>query len=311
VKDPCCGSIYFAFCLFSFAGFFSLFPFAFCLWFVYSRAMIEAIDSAVSYIRSRTSIQPQVGLVLGSGLGNVVDSIKVETAIPYNEIPGAKSSTVMGHQGRLVIGHAGSLPVVIMQGRVHFYEGYEMNEVTFLARVLGRLGIRQLIVTNAAGGVNTSYVPGDLMLISDHINFSGINPLRGPNVEDLGVRFPDMSETYTPSLRELAKGVAASKGIDVKEGVYLFVSGPSYETPAEIRAFRTIGADAVGMSTVPEAVVMGHMGIPLLGISCITNMAAGILKQKLNHQEVIETTTRVQSQFTALVLGVLEKLGTA
>jgi purine-nucleoside phosphorylase len=273
--------------------------------------MIEAIDRAVSYIRSRTSIQPQVGLVLGSGLGNVVDSITIETAIPYNEIPGAKSSTVMGHQGRLVIGHAGKLPVVIMQGRVHFYEGYEMNEVTFLARVLGRLGIKQLIVTNAAGGVNTSYVPGDLMLISDHINFSGINPLRGPNVEDLGVRFPDMSETYTPSLRELAKCVAAANGIDVKEGVYLFVSGPSYETPAEIRAFRTIGADAVGMSTVPEAVVMGHMGIPLLGISCITNMAAGILKQKLNHQEVIETTTRVQSQFTSLVLGVLEKLGTA
>ncbi len=270
--------------------------------------MIQAIDSAVSFIRQSTSLQPHVGVILGSGLGNVVNAIEIETAIPYSEIPGARTSTVMGHQGRLIIGKAGSVPVVVMQGRVHFYEGYEMNEVTFLARVLGRLGIRQLIVTNAAGGVNTSYSPGDLMLISDHINFSGINPLRGPNVEDLGVRFPDMSETYTLALRDLAKEVAAANGIEVKEGVYLFVTGPSYETPAEIRAFRTMGADAVGMSTVPEAVVMGHMGIQLLGISCITNMAAGVLKQKLNHQEVIETTARVQKQFTALVLGVLAKL---
>ncbi len=270
--------------------------------------MIQAIDSAVSYIRESTSLQPHVGVILGSGLGNVVDAIQIETAIPYSEIPGARTSTVMGHQGRLVIGLAGSLPVILMQGRVHFYEGYEMNEVTFLARVLGRLGVRQLIVTNAAGGVNTSYAPGDLMLISDHINFSGINPLRGPNVEDLGVRFPDMSETYTPALRELARGVAASQGTELKEGVYLFVTGPSYETPAEIRAFRTMGADAVGMSTVPEAVVMGHMGIPVLGISCITNMAAGMLKQKLNHQEVMDTTARVQKKFTSLVLGVLEKL---
>ncbi len=270
--------------------------------------MIQAIDSAVSFIRQSTSLQPKVGVVLGSGLGNVVDAIEIETAIPYSEIPGARTSTVMGHQGRLVIGRAGSLPVILMQGRVHFYEGYEMNEVTFLARVLGRLGVKQLIVTNAAGGVNTSYAPGDLMLISDHINFSGINPLLGPNVEDLGVRFPDMSETYAPALRELAKQVAATNGIEVKEGVYIYVTGPSYETPAEIRAFRTLGADAVGISSVPEAVVMGHMGIPVLGISCITNMAAGILKQKLHHQEVMETTARVQKQFTSLVLGVLEKL---
>jgi purine-nucleoside phosphorylase len=272
--------------------------------------MIESIDTAVSFIRSRTKLQPQIGVILGSGLGNVVDSIDIETSIPYSEIPGAKASTVMGHQGRMIIGHAGSTPVVVMQGRVHFYEGYEMNEVTFLARVLGRLGIKQLIVTNAAGGVNTSFAPGDLMLISDHINFSGINPLRGPNVEDLGVRFPDMSETYSSALRDLARGVAQENGIDVKEGVYLFVTGPSYETPAEIRAFRTLGADAVGMSTVPEVVVMGHMNIPVLGISCITNMAAGVIKQKLTHQEVIDTTTRVQKQFTSLVLGVLGKLST-
>jgi purine-nucleoside phosphorylase len=271
--------------------------------------MIQSIDTAVSFIRSRTKLQPQIGVILGSGLGNVVDAIDVETSIPYSEIPGAKASTVMGHQGRMIIGHAGKVPVVVMQGRVHFYEGYEMNEVTFLARVLGRLGIKHLIVTNAAGGVNTSFAPGDLMLISDHINFSGVNPLRGPNVEDLGVRFPDMSETYAPALRTLAREVAATNGIDVKEGVYLFVTGPSYETPAEIRAFRTLGADAVGMSTVPEAVVMSHMSIPVLGISCITNMAAGVLNQKLTHTEVIETTTRVQKQFTALVLGILERLG--
>lgn len=269
--------------------------------------MIQSIDQAVSFVRSRTKLQPEVGIILGSGLGNVVDAIQIETSIPYSEIPGAKASTVVGHQGRLIIGHAGKLPVAVMQGRVHFYEGYEMNEVTFLARMLGRLGIKRLIVTNAAGGVNTSYVPGDLMLISDHINFSGVNPLRGPNVEELGVRFPDMSETYSPDLRELAKDVAKSNGVETKEGVYLFVSGPSYETPAEIRAFRTIGADAVGMSTVPEVIVMGHMGIPVLGISCITNMAAGILKQKLTHQEVIDTTTRVQKQFTDLVLGVLAR----
>lgn len=271
--------------------------------------MLKAIDDAVSFVRGRSKVAPRVGVILGSGLGNVVDAIEIDTTIPYSEIPGAKASTVVGHQGRMILGRAGSVPVVVMQGRVHFYEGYEMEEVMFLARVIGRLGIKNLIVTNAAGGINTSFKPGDLMLISDHINFMGVNPLRGPNLEELGVRFPDMSDAYSESLRGVAKEVAAEIGVLVQEGVYLALSGPTYETPAEIRAFRTIGADAVGMSTAPEVIAMAHMNIPVLGISCITNMAAGILKQKLTHQEVMDTTARVQKEFTALVLGILRRLG--
>lgn len=271
--------------------------------------MMKTIDEAVSFIRSRSNIQPAVGVVLGSGLGNVVDAIRTEVAIPYSEIPGAVASTVVGHSGRMVLGHAGDTPVVVMQGRVHFYEGYEMPEVMFLARVIGKLGIKALVVTNAAGGVNTSFKAGDLMLISDHINFSGVNPLRGPNVDDLGVRFPDMSEAYPESLRAIAREIAKEQGLELQEGVYLFLSGPTYETPAEIRAFRSIGADAVGMSTVPEVIAMSHMNIPCVGISCITNMAAGILKQKLTHQEVMDTTARVQKEFTALVLGLMTRLG--
>ena len=271
--------------------------------------MIQAISEAVSFIRGKSSVQPETGVILGSGLGNVVDAIDIDVAIPYGDIPGAKASTVMGHQGRLILGRAGKLPVAVMQGRVHFYEGYEMGEVMFLARVLGKLGVKKLIVTNAAGGINTSFTPGDLMLISDHINFMGMNPLRGPNVEDLGVRFPDMSEAYPESLRNQAKEVAKDLGVQLKEGVYLALSGPTYETPAEIRAFRVLGADAVGMSTVTEVIAASHMQIPVLGISCITNMAAGILKQKLSHQEVMDTTSRVQKEFTSLVLGVLQKFG--
>jgi purine-nucleoside phosphorylase len=270
--------------------------------------MINSIDAAVAYIRSKTAIQPAAGVILGSGLGHLVESIDAETVIPYSEIPGAKASTVVGHSGRMVFGHAGKLPVVVMQGRVHFYEGYAMDEVMFLSRVIGRLGIKQLIVTNAAGGVNASYVAGDLMLISDHINLMGLNPLRGPNVDELGTRFPDMTEAYPESLRAIARGVAKEQQLALKEGVYLALSGPTYETPAEIRAFRVLGADAVGMSTVPEVIAMSHMGIPVLGISCITNMAAGILNQKLTHQEVMDTTQRVGKQFVDLVLGVLAKL---
>ena len=271
--------------------------------------MIQKIDDAVSLIRSRSKLQPRVGVVLGSGLGNVVDSIDVEAEIPYGEIPGAKASTVVGHAGKLILGRAGTTPVAVLAGRMHFYEGHDMSDVMLLARVVGRLGIEKFVVTNAAGGVNTSYKAGDLMLISDHINLAGVNPLRGPNVDDLGPRFPDMSEAYPKTLRDMAREVAASQNLKLQEGVYLFLSGPTYETPAEIRAFRVLGADAVGMSTVPEVIAMSHMGIPVLGISCITNMAAGILKQKLTHQEVMDTTERVQSQFTELVLGVLGRLG--
>ena len=274
---------------------------------IYSPAMIKAIDDAVAFVRSRTRIQPQAGVVLGSGLGNVVDAIDVETEIPYAEIPGGKAATVWGHQGKMILGRVGKLPVVLLGGRMHYYEGYDMQEVMLLSRVIGRLGIKKLIVTNAAGGVNTSFKPGDLMLISDHINFSGVNPLRGPNLEELGVRFPDLSDAYPESLRDLARDVARGLKQQLREGVYLFLSGPTYETPAEIRAFRTLGADAVGMSTVPEVVAMAHMNIPVLGISCITNMAAGVLKQKLTHQEVMDTTARVQNEFTALVVGILRR----
>ena len=271
--------------------------------------MLKAIDKAVAHVRSRSRLQPQVGVILGSGLGNVVKSIDVDTEIPYADIPGAKASTVVGHQGKMILGRAGKVPVVVLSGRMHFYEGYDMREVTLLARVVGRLGIRKLVVTNAAGGVNTSFKPGDLMLISDHINLMGVNPLRGPNIEELGQRFSDMSEAYPESLRKLARDVARENGIMVQEGVYLALSGPTFETPAEIRAFRTLGADAVGMSTVPEVIVMSHMNIPVLGISCITNMAAGILKQKLGHEEVMETTARVEKEFTQLIAGVLTRMG--
>ena len=269
--------------------------------------MINAINEALKYVRSKSSLQPKVGVILGSGLGDVVDAVEVEVAIPYAEIPGARASTVMGHQGRLILGRANKVPVAVMQGRVHFYEGYEMDEVMFLARVLGRLGIKKLVVTNAAGGINTAFKSGDLMLISDHINFMGVNPLRGPNIDDLGLRFPDMTEAYPESLRSIAKEVANGMNLKLQEGVYLALSGPTYETPAEIRAFRVLGADAVGMSTVPEVIAMSHMNIPVLGISCITNMAAGVLKQKLHHQEVMDTAARVQEQFTQLILGILER----
>jgi len=270
--------------------------------------MLEKIDKAVAHVRKRSKLKPHVGVILGSGLGNVMQGITVETEIPYAEIPGAKASTVVGHQGKMILGHAGSLPVVVLSGRMHFYEGYEMSEVVLLARVIGRMGIKKLVVTNAAGGVNTSFKPGDLMVISDHINFMGVNPLRGPNIPELGERFSDMSEAYTESLRRIAKDVGRELGIKLQEGVYLALSGPTFETPAEIRAFRTLGADAVGMSTVPEVIAMSHMNIPVLGLSCITNMAAGILKQKLGHEEVMETTARVEKDFTRLILGVLQHL---
>lgn len=273
-----------------------------------TKATSTDINEAVAYIRSKSSLQPEVGVILGSGLGNVVDAVDIETSIPYSEIPGARASTVMGHQGRLILGHTQGTPVAMMQGRVHFYEGYDMQEVMFLSRVLGRLGIKKLIVTNAAGGINTSYVPGDLMIISDHINLMGVNPLRGPNIDDLGLRFPDMSDAYTEELRAIAHDTAKQLGVEVKEGVYLALSGPTYETPAEIRAFRILGADAVGMSTAPEVIAMAHMQIPVLGISCITNMAAGVIKQKLTHQEVMDTTQRVEKQFTELVLALIQRL---
>lgn len=271
--------------------------------------MLEAIDRAAAHVRSVVRTKPKVGVILGSGLGGLIDKVKVDASIPFGEIPGAIASNVVGHSGRLVFSNVGTTPVVFMQGRIHYYEGHPMEDVIFLPRVMARLGVESVVVTNAAGGINETFAAGDLMLISDHINFLGTNPLRGPNVSELGERFPDMTDAYPRGLRELAKNVGRSAGVPLREGVYLATLGPTYETPAEIRAFRVMGADAVGMSTVPEVCAFAHMRIPVLGISCITNMAAGILDRKLDHSEVLETTTRVEEQFTSLLLGILEALG--
>ena len=270
--------------------------------------MIQHIDEAVSFIRGRSLIEPRVAIILGSGLGSVGDSIAAGASIPYADIPHSTGSAVVGHAGRLILGTHLNVPVLVLQGRVHYYEGHAMDAVTFLARVAGRMGIKAAIVTNAAGGVNTRFKPGDLMLISDHINMLGVNPLRGPNEDQFGPRFPDMTTVYPERLRMLARAVAADNGLALQEGVYVALSGPTYETPAEVRALRILGADATGMSTVPEATVFAHMGIDVLGISCITNMAAGVLPEKLRHEEVLETTTRVQKEFTQLVLGTVARM---
>lgn len=267
--------------------------------------MLMKINEAVAAIKSRCPVEPRVGIILGSGLGSVVTSVKAELTIEFGDIPHAPRSSVVGHHGRLILGHIGNVPVVVMQGRVHFYEGYDMEEVLFLPRVLARLGAERIIVTNAAGGVNTTFTPGELMLIGDHVNLFGVNPLRGMNIDEFGVRFPDMSEAYAPELRAIAKQVAEREQIQLREGVYFGLSGPTYETPAEIRMYRMLGADAVGMSTVPEVIALNHMGKKVLGISCITNMAAGVLPQKLTHAEVLETTARVQETFTRLILALV------
>ncbi|MDG4655688.1 purine-nucleoside phosphorylase [Ectobacillus antri] len=263
--------------------------------------MREHIETAAAYLKKKYETVPVVGLILGSGLGVLADEIESAVKVPYEEIPEFPVSTVEGHAGQLVFGTLRGVPVVAMQGRFHYYEGYDMQKVTFPVRVMKAMGVEKLIVTNAAGGVNTSFAPGDLMILSDHINFMGTNPLIGPNEAAFGVRFPDMSEAYCKELRHLAKNAAERLHISVQEGVYLAVTGPTYETPAEIRMFRTLGADAVGMSTVPEVIVARHAGMKVLGISCISNMAAGILEQPLHHGEVIETTERVKANFLALV----------
>lgn len=245
--------------------------------------------------------QPKVGIILGSGLGAFADSFSDKVVIPYSELPHFPRSSVPGHAGRLVLGRVGGEPVVAMQGRVHFYEGYTPAQVAFPARVLCALGIRTLVVTNAAGGVNLGLLPGDLMAITDHLNFSGWNPLTGHNDERLGPRFPDMSTAYHPALLELLQESARRTGVELKRGVYAILSGPSYETPAEIRAMRTLGADAIGMSTVPEVIAASHMGVKVAGISCITNLAAGIGDKPLSHEEVAETAERVRGVFCRLL----------
>ena len=260
---------------------------------------------AAKFILSKTKLRPKVALVLGSGLGAFADELASATSIPYQKIPGFPCSTVPGHAGSLVIGKAGDVPVAAMQGRVHLYEGYSSREVIFPMRVLGRLGIRAAILTNAAGAINLDYSQGALVVIRDHINLQGDNPLIGPNDERFGPRFPDMSDAYFKPYREIALREAKRLGLDVHEGVYAALSGPSFETPAEIRYLKTIGADLVGMSTVPEVIAARQMGIRVLGISCATNMAAGILDQPLTHAEVLATGERVKSHFIALLRAVI------
>ncbi|WP_373279157.1 purine-nucleoside phosphorylase [Halalkalibacter okhensis] len=266
------------------------------------------ITETASYLQEKMGENPTIGLILGSGLGVLADEIQNPVKVPYSEIPNFPVSTVAGHAGQLVFGMLEGKQVVAMQGRFHFYEGYSMDVVTFPVRVMKALGVEQIIVTNAAGGVNESYEPGNLMIIKDQINNMGQNPLIGPNDEAFGVRFPDMSSAYSERLRALARTQAEKINISVQEGVYVGNTGPSYETPAEIRMLRTLGADAVGMSTVPEVIVARHAGLEVLGISCISNMAAGILPQPLTHDEVIETTEMVKSNFLSLVKAIVKEM---
>ena len=275
-------------------------------------ALSGRLDAAAKFLRGKRDTTPVVGLVLGSGLGALAEQLKNRIAIPYEEIPHFPvPSGVVGHAGELVLGDVGKTPVVVLSGRVHFYEGRPMTDVVFPARVLARLGARAVVLTNAAGGVRKTFRPGDLMLMTDHINAFGTNPLIGPNEDSLGARFPDMSRVYDPALRKLAKETARSLKIPLREGVYLGNSGPSYETPAEIRAYRAIGADAVGMSTVPEAIALNHAGVRVLGISTITNMAAGILAKPLDHSEVLATTKKVGDRFVRLLTALVPKIGSA
>lgn len=266
------------------------------------------IDEAVRIIRQRTDLVPEVGMILGSGLGDYADRIENPVKIPYQDIPNFPVSTVAGHTGQFVLGNRNGKTVIAMQGRIHYYEGYTQRQITLPVRIMKRLGIRNMLLTNASGGVNLSFAPGTLMMISDHINYSGSNPLLGPNFEIDGPRFPDMSRVYPKELRDKLRQCAAREGIALQEGVYMMFSGPCYETPAEVRMARTLGADAVGMSTVPEGIVCAHCGIPVLGISCITNYAAGILDQPLSHQEVVETAARVKDTFVQVVDLILKEV---
>jgi purine-nucleoside phosphorylase len=265
-------------------------------------------ESAAQLVLSRTPHRPKIALVLGSGLGAFADSLSDAARIPYAEIPGFPKSTAIGHAGQLAIGKVGSVPVAAMQGRAHLYEGYSGQEVTFCIRVFGRLGIRAVILTNAAGGISTSYSQGALVLIRDHINLQGSNPLVGANDDRFGVRFPDMTHAYDRDYRAMAREEAAKLNTTLHEGVYAAMLGPSYETPAEIEFLRRIGADLVGMSTVAEVIAARHMGIKVLAISCVTNMAAGIVDQPLSHAEVMETGERVKGIFEALLRAILPRV---
>lgn len=267
--------------------------------------MYKKLAACLESVRKKTDFRPKAGLILGSGLGDYADGIDVEAVVEYTEIEGFPVSTVAGHKGRFVFGYVEKMPVVIMQGRVHFYEGYSMPDVVLPTRLMGMLGAEKLMLTNAAGGVNENFRPGDFMMITDHITTGVISPLIGPNIDELGCRFPDMSEVYSRRLREVIRKSAAKCGIEIKEGVYVQFTGPNYETPAEIRMCRMWGGDAVGMSTACEAMAARHMGLEVCGISCITNLAAGVSDVKLDHKEVQETADRVSADFKKLVTEVI------
>lgn len=267
------------------------------------------IEEACSELRKRFGDRaPRVGLILGSGLGSFADSLKNKVVVGYGDIPGFPTSSVKGHAGQLVLGQVGETWALVMQGRVHYYEGYEMSEVVFPTRVLVSLGCKILVVTNAAGGIHPDFEAGDLVLLHDHLNLMGTNPLRGANADSLGPRFPDMSDAYDSRLRALAREVARGENVDLRTGVYAALSGPTYETPAEIRMLRTLGADLVGMSTVPEVIAAGHMGARVIGISCVTNLAAGISPVPLSHEEVAETAGRVEKTFVGLIGALTQRL---
>lgn len=266
------------------------------------------MNKSIDYIKGKIKNQPEIGIVLGSGLGDFADAIEDKIEIPYTEIPGFPVSTVKGHDGKLIFGKFNSKEVCVMKGRIHYYEGYDIKEVVYPIEVLAGLGIKTLILTNAAGGVNTDFEPADLMIINDHINLMGKNPLIGPNDEDLGPRFPDMTDLYNKDLIEVAEKSAKKLGIDIKEGVYMYFTGPSYETAAEVRMARILGADAVGMSTVPEAIIARHRGLKILGISTITNMSTGILDTPLDHTEVVEVGQEVAGKFKELLKEIIEEI---
>lgn len=272
-----------------------------------SEAFYQA-DSAAQFVLSQTQLRPNVGIVLGSGLGGFADELSKSVRIPYSQIPGFPRSTAIGHAGQMVIGNADAIPIAAMQGRAHLYEGYTPQQVAFPIRAFGRMGIRAVILTNAAGGINLAYKQGALVVIRDHINLQGHNPLVGENDVCFGIRYPDMTMTYWKPYRQFAREEVQKLGLEIHEGVYAGMLGPSFETPAEIRFLRTIGADVVGMSTISEVIAARHMGMKILAISCVTNMAAGILDQILTHEEVLETGERVKGAFTALVKAVLPRV---
>ena len=268
----------------------------------------ERVCQAARVLLERAPRKPRAALVLGSGWGELVGGIEGAVHLPYREVPGMKASTVPGHAGEWVLGEMNGTAVAVMSGRLHYYEGHALEDVVFPVRVMRQMGVEALVLTNAAGAVNTAFAPGDLMLVSDHINLTGTNPLFGPNEERFGPRFPDMSKAYDPQLRALARSCAREAGIEPREGVYCWMTGPSFETPAEIRMARALGADAVGMSTVPEVICARHMGLKVIAASCMTNMAAGVLDQPLSHQEVLETMERVKPAFSRFLYNLMGKL---